>query len=99
MTESRPGEEMTVPGSPSASQGVFGDDARWQEAARLRREHRAWIIIWLATENCFRAYRRLPGARRDTALSAATSAQMAGLIGPAEQAAAARPGRRGSGTR
>jgi hypothetical protein len=63
------------------------DAARWQEATRLRAEHRSWIIIWLAAEHCFRAYRRLPGARRDTALSAATSGQMADLIGQAEQAA------------
>jgi hypothetical protein len=75
-----------------------GDDARWQEAARLRAEHRGWIVIWLAPENCYRAYRRLPGARRDTALSAATPAEMSALIGQAEQAAA-RPARRGAGTR
>jgi hypothetical protein len=41
---------------------------------------------WLAPEECFRAYRRLPGARRDTALSAATPAEMAGLIAQAEHA-------------
>jgi hypothetical protein len=93
VTESLPGQAVTVPGSPSASQGVCGEDARWQEAARLRRERRGWIIIWLAAENCFRAYRRLPGARRDTALSAATSAEIADLIGQTEQAAA-RPARR-----
>jgi hypothetical protein len=40
---------------------------------------------WLAREHSFRAYRRLPGARRDTALSAATSAEMADLISQAEQ--------------
>jgi hypothetical protein len=63
------------------------EDACWREAARLRAEHRNWVVIWLAPENCYRAYRRLPGARRDTALSAATSAEMADLIGQAEQAA------------
>jgi hypothetical protein len=63
------------------------DAQRWQQAAQLRAEHRGWIVIWLAAERCFRAYRRLPGARRDTALSAATSGQMADLIGQAEQAA------------
>jgi hypothetical protein len=93
VTQSRPGQAVTVQGSPSTSQSFFGDDARWQEAAQLRRERRGWIIIWLAPENCFRAYRRLPGARRDTALSAATSAEMADLISQAEQAAA-RPARR-----
>jgi hypothetical protein len=69
------------------------EDACWREAARLRGEHRSWIIIWLAREHCFRAYRRLPGARRDTALSAATSAELADLIGQAEQAARTPPPR------
>lgn len=81
-----------------AVQAQQGEDACWREAARLRREHRGWIVIWLAAENCYRAYRRLPGARRDTAISAATAAEMADLIGQAEQAAT-RPGRRGRGTR
>jgi hypothetical protein len=63
------------------------NDARWREAAQLRAEHRAWIVIWLVPDRCFRAYRRLPGARRDTALSAATSTELATLIGQAEQSA------------
>jgi hypothetical protein len=63
------------------------NDARWREAARLRAEHRSWIVIWLVPDRCFRAYRRLPGALRDTALSAATSAEMASLIDQAEQSA------------
>jgi hypothetical protein len=77
----------------AGSQARQGEDACWREAARLRAEHRSWIIIWLAAENCFRAYRRLPGARRDAALSAATSAEMADLISQTEQAAD-RPARR-----
>jgi hypothetical protein len=93
VTERLPGQALTVPGNTPGSPGACDDDARWREAARLRAEHRAWIVIWLAAENCFRAYRRLPGARRDTVLSAATSAQMADLIGHTEQAAA-RPARR-----
>jgi hypothetical protein len=63
------------------------EEVCWREAARLRSQFRGWIVIWLARENCYRAYRRLPGARRDTTLSAATSGQMADLIGQAEQAA------------
>ena len=82
----------------AASAARQDDDTCWREAARLRREHRGWIVIWLAPENCYRAYRRLPRARRDTALSAATPAEMATLIGQAEQAAA-RPARRDPGTR
>jgi hypothetical protein len=80
------------------SQAQQDQDACWREAARLRTEHRGWIIIWLAPENCYRAYRRLPGARRDTDLSAATSAEMTALIGQAEQAAAVRSARRAPAT-
>ena len=69
------------------------DDVCWREAARLRREHRGWVVIWLAAENSFRAYRRLPGARRDTALSAGTAEQMVDLIRQAEQPAAGRAGK------
>jgi hypothetical protein len=82
----------------SGSQAQQDEDACWRDAARLRREHRAWVVIWLAPEHCYRAYRRLHGARRDTALSAATSAEMAELIGQAEQAAAARQARSGPAT-
>jgi len=63
------------------------DAARWREATRLRAEHRSWIVIWLAADKCFRAYRRLPGARRDTALSATTADDLAAQITAAEQAA------------
>jgi hypothetical protein len=89
---------MTLPTSHPAPGGTTpsstDDDAqRWQQAAQLRAEHKRWIVIWLAPEKCFRAYRRLPGARRDTALSAATSAEMADLIGQAEQAARTPPPR------
>jgi hypothetical protein len=63
----------------------------WREATRLRAARQAWIVIWLAPQHCFRAYRRLPGAKRDTALSAATSAELASLIGQAEQQVARTP--------
>jgi hypothetical protein len=69
------------------------DDAdRWREAARLRREHPKWVIVWVAPAGEFRAYRRLPGTRRDTALSAATAHELDGLITQAEQAARAADG-------
>lgn len=77
------------------SGGRDKDDGCWREAARLRKEHRGWIVVWLAPEDCYRAYRRLPGARRDTALSAATAGEMAALISQAEQAATARRARSG----
>jgi hypothetical protein len=90
VTESRPGQAMTVPDNAPASQGRDRQDACWREAARLRSQFRGWIVVWLAPENCYRAYRRLPGAHRDTAISAATPGEIAALIGQAEQAAAAR---------
>jgi hypothetical protein len=83
-----------TPGSPSQRE----EDACWREAARLRSQFRGWIVIWLASGRCFKAYKRLPGARRDTALSAATSGEMADLIGQAEQAAG-RPARPAKGMR
>jgi len=82
-----------APGGP-ASGSTERDAQRWQQAAQLRAEHKAWIIVWLAPENCFRAYRRMPGARRDTALSAATSAEMAGLIAQTELATRTPPPRK-----
>jgi hypothetical protein len=65
------------------------DVHRWREAGRLRREHPKWVVIWLAPIRQFRAYARLPGNRRDTALTARTPADMAELISHAEQAAPA----------
>ena len=68
------------------------DDAdRCREAARLRRDHAGWVIIWLTPAREFRAYRRLPGRRRDTALTAATAGDLAELISRAEQAARRKP--------
>ena len=83
-----------TPGSPFQPE----ENACWREAARLRSQFRGWIVIWLASGPCFKAYKRLPGARRDTALSAATSAEMADLISRAEQAAT-RPAQRAQGMR
>jgi hypothetical protein len=67
------------------------DAACWREAERLRREHRSWVVIWLARERCYKAYKRMPGARRDTALSAATAGKMAEQIRRADKAAARPP--------
>jgi hypothetical protein len=67
--------------------GETDDAARWREAAELRGERPAWVIIWLASIGRFRAYRRLPGARRDTALTDTTATGLAGQITRAEQAA------------
>jgi hypothetical protein len=79
---------MTVPASASpgdeADHGDEDDAKRWQEAKQMRCEHRGWVVVWLAPESEFRAYRRLPGARRDTALSAATASDMKRQIRQAE---------------
>jgi hypothetical protein len=88
----RPGPDNAAP--PAAHRAAADEDAsRWEQAARLRAEHRGWVVIWLASKARFRAYRRLPGARRDTALSAATAIGMAAQITQAEQA----PSRRATG--
>ena len=64
------------------------DDAdRCDQAARLRREFRGWIVIWLARDRQYKAYRRMPGPRRDTALAAAMPEALAAQITQAEQAA------------
>jgi hypothetical protein len=76
---------------PGADRPASGDGGRWREAARLRHEHGGWAIIWLAPSAEFRAYRRLPGERRDTALSAPTAEALAEKITQAEQTAARTP--------
>jgi hypothetical protein len=85
----RPGQHNVAP---AAASGAAADEdaACWEHAARLRTAHRGWVVIWLASEARFRAYRRLPGARRDTALSAATASEIAAQITQAEQAVSSR---------
>lgn len=70
-----------------ASPAPDPDAERWREVALLRREHEQWVIIWLAPAGEFRAYRRLPRARRDTAVAAATADGLSAAIGQAELAA------------
>ena len=77
-----------VQGQPVDQQGAMAvDGERWREAAQLRHDHIGWAVIWLAEPGEFRAYRRLPGARHDTALSAATADDLAAQIEQAEQSA------------
>ena len=78
-----------------AMAAVAVDGERWREAAQLRHDHVGWAVIWLAEAGEFRAYRRLPGARRDTALSAKTASDLAAQIEQAEQSARAAATRRG----
>jgi hypothetical protein len=74
-------------GTQTGKGAVAVDGERWREAAQLRHDHAGWAVIWLAEAGEFRAYRRLPGARRDTALSAATAGDMAAQIEQAERPA------------
>jgi hypothetical protein len=79
---------MTLPGqSPPAGPGPSpADDAAcWGQAARLRQQFRGWIVIWLTRDRQFHAYRRMRGARRDTALTARTADELAAKITQAEQ--------------
>jgi hypothetical protein len=77
-----------IQGQPVDQQGAVAmDGERWREAAQLRHDHIGWAVIWLAEPGEFRAYRRLPGARRDTALSAPTADDLAAQIDQAEQSA------------
>jgi hypothetical protein len=71
------------PGEPGRSPA--DDAACWQQAALLRQQFRGWIVIWLSRDRQFHAYRRMPGARPDTALTAATADDMAAKITRAEQ--------------
>jgi hypothetical protein len=99
VSVSEPGVPAAVP---SAAGGVAGpgqaagrlgavvvDGERWQEAAQLRHDHAGWVIVWLAATGEFHAYKRLRGARRDTALSAATASDLAAQIERAESARSA----------
>ena len=72
-----------APGDPPAA--VDDDAGRWREASRLRREHPRWVVIWLAPIRQFRAYARLPGTRRDTALTDPTPVGLVAQISLAEQ--------------
>jgi len=91
----RPG--VAAPYAATVQQGAVAvDGERWREAAQLRHDHAGWAVIWLAAEGEFRAYKRLPGARRDTALSAATASGLAVQIDQAERSARPAAARRSS---
>jgi len=85
---------MTIPDPAPSGQPAKDDAGRWQEAARLRREHPGWIVLWLAGIGQYKTYRRLPGARHDTALTAATASDLAAQITQAELCARRTPHRR-----
>jgi hypothetical protein len=78
---------MTVPDTAVGPCADDDDAGRLRQAARLRREHPGWIVLWLAPIGQYKAYRRLPGARHDTALTASTPTDLAARITQAEQGA------------
>jgi len=78
-----------------AGRAVCIDGERWREAAQLRHDHAGWVVVWLAAAGEFRAYERLPGARRDTALAAGAASDLAAQIGQAEQTGRPAATRRG----
>ena len=91
------GEGVTAAGTAHGQErAVSIDGERWREAAQLRHDHAGWAVIWLAAAGEFRAYKRLPGARRDTALSAATASGLTVQIERAEQPARPAAARRSS---
>lgn len=65
--------------------------ASWREAWQLRREHPRWVVIWVAHDSQFWAY-RLSRARRESVLAADTPAALAVQIEQAEQTES-KPGR------
>ena len=74
---------MTMPDA-TAGQSPDDDAACRREALRLRSDHPGWVIMWLVPARQYRAYRRLPGNRRDATLSAATPQALASAIIQAE---------------
>ena len=99
MSVFEPGAPAAAPPTPVGVAGpeqaagrlgaVVVDGERWREAAQLRHDHAGWVVVWLAATGEFHAYKRLRGAPRDTALSAATASDLAAQIERAESARSA----------
>jgi hypothetical protein len=82
MEDSR--EDLGADRQPGPGAAADDEAACWQNAARLRREFPAWLVIWLASTRRYRAY-RLSWSRRDSALTAETPDELAAQIAQAEQ--------------
>jgi hypothetical protein len=80
MTSSPPGPHDQAPDT--ADQ----DAQHMQAAARLRRQHLGWVVVWAAP---LRRYTATPlfRAPRSTHLTAATPGELAALMDQVEQAA------------
>ena len=86
-----PGHDAVMLTSPAGS--PFCNSLACRRAGRLAEVivTFGWIVLWLAPKGQYRAYRRLPGARHDTALTASTPADLAAQITQAEQGARRTP--------
>ena len=71
--------------APCGGDMAYDDADCWKEAARLRREHPGWVVIWLGRTREYRAY-RLSQARRDIALAAQAPEDLDAKIRQAERA-------------
>jgi hypothetical protein len=67
------------------------DDANhWETVARIRGDRSGWVVIWMASAGCYRAY-PLFRAPRGTAVTAATPDELTAQMDQVQQ----RPGRPG----
>jgi hypothetical protein len=69
------------------AQPPAADDAtRWETVARIRGERSGWVVIWMASAGCYRAY-PLFRAPRGTAVTAATPHELTAQMDQVQQAA------------
>jgi hypothetical protein len=74
-----------------APQPAADDADHWQTVARIRGERSGWVVIWMASAGCYRAY-PLFRAPRVTAVTAATPDELTAQMDQVQR----RPGRSGS---
>jgi hypothetical protein len=69
------------------AQPPAADDAtRWETVARIRGERSGWVVIWMASAGCYRAY-PLFRAPRGTAVTAANPNELTAQMDQVQQAA------------
>ncbi len=78
--------------TPGSLPAATDEAAHWQAVRRLRREHPRWVVIWLASTSCYRAY-PLFRAPRETGLTAPTPEELAAQMNQFPSAASRRPHR------
>ena len=77
-------------GAPGSLPTATDEAGRWLAVRRLRREHPRWVVIWLASAGCYRAY-PLFRAPQGTALTAPTPDELAAQMNQFRPAASRRP--------